>query len=89
MAANDPCRDLAADLEELLQACLWERVGKGVWEKGRSRLRVDELGCFLYRLHPQRGWVRETGLCHMHMRHLPERLMYFPNDRRLDLLTGE
>jgi hypothetical protein len=89
VASNDPCRDRAADLEELLQACLWERMGPGLWEKGRSRLLVDEIGAFLYRLQPQRGWVRDAGLAHMHMRHLRDRLMYFPNGRKLDLLTGD
>ena len=82
-------QDLAADLEELLKSCLWERVGPDFWEKGSSRLRVDGIGVFLYRLYPQRGWVRTAGQVHMGMRGLPDRLLYFPDGFVLNLLTGD
>jgi hypothetical protein len=82
-------QNLAADLEGLLEACLWERVEPDLWEKGRSRLRVDEIGVFLYRLYAKQGWVRTAGQAHMGMRGLPDRLIYFPDGFILNLLTGD
>jgi hypothetical protein len=65
-------------LEKVLQVCEWERMGPGLWEKGRSRLMVDNVGLFLYRLLAG-AWVRSAGLSHdlIQVSHLRERVIYF------------
>ena len=86
-------KDPAKDLEEALVACQWSRAvsrtdTKGLWEKGRSRLYVDEIGVFLYRLLGD-CWVRTAGLSHNRIKvlHLRERVIRF-DDFEIDLITG-
>lgn len=79
-------------LETALDLWGWKRIDDGLWEKGQSRLYVDHVGVFLYRVKwvtPKSGWWRKThGLAHNRI---------FPNDRlitfrdlsTLNLLTGE
>jgi hypothetical protein len=74
-------------LERVLAACEWEQIGDGLWWKGKSRLYVDAVGCFLYRLHSSQ-WVRVAGLSHARIRNLSERKIVF-NDFILDLLSGQ
>ena len=78
----------AADLEDILESCLWSRVSHGLWEKGRSRLLVDETGCFYFRWYPPH-WVRLYGRPHNLLRHLPDRIIKFDDTYTLDLLSGE
>jgi hypothetical protein len=75
-------------LEDVLAACLWEARGKGWWSKSRSLLLVDAWGIFYYR-QTQAGWERLYGLTHNRLRHLPDRLIFFPDGFRLDLFTGD
>lgn len=46
-----------------LRAAGWKPIPQGLWEKGRHRLYVDEIGIFLYRLLSGK-WVRSHGLSH-------------------------
>lgn len=76
-------------LEGILQACLWEQIAPGIWEKSRSRLYVDSVGIFLYRKTGE-VWVRIYGLSHSRITAsmLRERVIFFP-DFKLDLHTGD
>lgn len=91
MANNETYKaDPAADLAEVLEACLWERVRPGLWEKGRSRLLVDHVGLFHFRLYDNQ-WVRIAGLSHNNFlpKHRAENYIKFPGSHKLNLLTGD
>ena len=81
-------KDPARDLEEVLRDCFWNKVAPGLWEKSRSRLLVDHIGIFLYRLLAG-WWVRTAGLSHNRIKvlHLRERVIRF-DDFEIDLITG-
>ena len=84
-------KDPVEALEDILEACLWERVAPHLWEKGRSRIFVDEIGIFLfrgYRNYKPARWVRTHGLAHLYIRHLPQLFILFPDEYKLNLLTG-
>lgn len=74
-------------LVRVLAACEWEQVGDGLWEKGESRLYVDNIGCFLYRILTGQ-WIRAAGCSHNRVRHLKERRIKF-DDFNINLLTGD
>ena len=77
------------DVEEVLKACLWERSVGNQWEKGRSRILVDQTGIFLFRLQGHQ-WVRTYGMAHNRVeRHLPDLRILFDDGFSLNLLTGE
>lgn len=83
-------KDPGPKLEAILQACQWEQVGPGLWEKGCSRLSVDNVGIFLYRRFLEGFlWVRTFGLSHNRITHLSKRIIHFDGDHLLDLTTGE
>jgi hypothetical protein len=72
-------------LEKVLRECEWERVGPGLWQKGKTRFLVDDVGIFVYRLLSGL-WVRTAGLSHdlITVGHLRERVLYF-QDFEIDL----
>ena len=88
MAGNEDHRkNPSRDLIEILVDCQWRHVGLGLWEKGRSRLLVDNIGVFLYRC--QDGfWLRMHGLSHPRIVDLPKRVIWFDVTCPLDLTTG-
>ena len=76
------------DLEVVLRACAWEKVGAGLWQKGASRLFVDVVGVFFYRLINHR-WQRTHGLTHNRITLGPHNAIVFRDGGRLDLRTGD
>jgi hypothetical protein len=68
-----------------LETSRWQRFESGLWEKGRSRLLVDNIGVFLYRLK-NGAWVRTQGLSHDLV---SQEEIVFQDGSTLDLLTGE
>jgi hypothetical protein len=68
-----------------LKAGRW--VEPGLWEKGQSRLLVDEIGIFLYQFK-NGTWVRTHGLSH-DLIFPRKREIIFTDGSKLDLLTGE
>jgi hypothetical protein len=86
VAGNEDYRkNPSRDLIEILIDCAWQYVGPGLWEKGRSRLLVDSIGCFFYQYRDGR-WHRLAGLSHQHMTQLDERIIHFGPAYYLDLL---
>jgi hypothetical protein len=84
---QDHRKNPSRDLEEILVECGWQYVGLGLWEKGRSRLLVDNIGAFLY--HFQDGfWHRIHGISHSRINVLPKRVIWFDVNCSLDLITG-
>ena len=77
-------------LERMLAAYGWEQVGDDLWWKGSSRLYVDAVGVFLYRIEIGFGviWRRTHGLSHNLIPHRARRIT-FKDMSTLDLLTGE
>ena len=79
-------------LERVLAAYGWEQVGDDLWEKGQSRLYVDSVGVFLYRVTyvtpKSRYWNKTHGLSHNLIPHRARRIV-FKDMSTLDLLTGE
>lgn len=74
-------------LEDVLEACLWVKVGRGLWEKGQSRLYVDNVGIFLYRFLGG-AWVRTHGLAHNRI--FPHaRVIVFKDLSTLNLVSAE
>ena len=69
----------------------WELVGDNLWEKWGSRLYVDSVGVFLYRVTwvtPKSGvWRRTHGLSHNLIPHKARRIT-FKDLSVLDLTTG-
>ena len=92
MGNNENYETVPGDLlEKVLEACHWRRVKGGeirVWEMGRSRILVDEIGIFLYRNFGGQVWVRTAGLSHNRIRHLRKRFIQF-DGFTIDVLTGE
>ena len=92
---KDPRRQLEKVLEKLgwervtdrlyLDTCRWLREESGLWENDRSRLFVDEIGVFLYRLDGGR-WVRTAGLSHDRI--FPNKHELVFDGGRLDLGNG-
>ena len=81
--AKNPQKKLIA----LLNECGWLQVG-GFWEKGSSRLLVDEIGIFLFRWRAKR-WARTHGLAHTSMRNLDTtKKMVFSDKSSLSLESG-
>ena len=78
-------------LERVLAAYGWEQVGDDLWEKGQSRLYVDSVGVFLYRVTyvtPKSGyWNKTHGLSHNLIPHRARRIT-FKDLSVLDLTTG-
>ena len=77
-------------LERVLAACGWEQVGDGLWWKESSRLYVDMVGVFLYRIQIGFGvtWRRTHGLSHNLIPHKARRIT-FKDLSVLDLVTGD
>ena len=76
-----------------LDTCRWLREESGLWENDRSRLFVDEIGVFLYRLEEPtdesrwvRTWVRTAGLSHDRI--FPNKHELVFDGGRLDLGNG-
>jgi hypothetical protein len=92
MANNENYETVPGEaLEKVLESCRWCRVRGGerrLWEMGRSRILVDEIGIFLYRDFGGQVWVRTAGLSHNRIRHLRKRFLQF-DGFTIDLLTGE
>jgi hypothetical protein len=65
-------------IEGVLRDCGWECVFPGLWQKDKTRLFVDDVGIFLYRLLSG-YWCRTAGLSHdlIQISHLRERVLYF------------
>jgi len=80
-------RDPGNKIETFLAARRWLKVGDYLWERGPSRLYVDNVGVFLYRYRDGR-WIRTHGLSH-NLIHPWTYMITFKDLSTLDLLTGE
>jgi hypothetical protein len=80
-------KDPGGKLEKVLERLDWERVEPGLWEKDRSRLLVDNIGIFLYRLKSG-AWVRTYGLAHDLISPRTHEIVFLDGSR-LDLETGD
>ena len=81
--AKNPQKKLTA----LLNECGWLQE-RGFWEKGSSRLLVDEVGIFLFRCRAG-SWKRIHGLAHASMRNVATtRQIAFFNKSSLSLESG-
>jgi hypothetical protein len=76
-------------LERVLATYDWEQVGPGLWWKGNSRLYVDAVGVFLYRIQIGHGvrWVRTHGLAHNRI--FNPHIITFRDLSTLNLFDGE
>jgi len=54
-------------ITNLLRELDWRPIERGLWEKGKNRLFVDEIGIFLFRYKEGR-WVRTNGLSHNYIK---------------------
>ena len=93
MPGDENCqRHPGNKLERVLATYGWEQVGDDLWQKGQSRLYVDGVGVFLYRVTwvtPKSGvWRRTHGLSHNLIPQRARRIV-FKDMSTLDLLTGE
>ncbi|MFA5382457.1 MAG: hypothetical protein WC356_04770 [Candidatus Micrarchaeia archaeon] len=88
MAYEDYRENHKEILKKILKVCSWNQVSKDLYEKGRSRIYVDDIGIFLYR-RLAGVWCRTCGLSHNRITTsmLRERLIVFP-DYTLNLLIG-
>ena len=87
MPGDENCqRHPGTKLERVLATYGWEQVGDDLWQKRESRLYVDSVGCFLYKLHSS-GWLRVAGLSHNLISHRARRIT-FKDLSVLDLTTG-
>ena len=97
MFIKDPAGKLERVLERLewervadrfdLETSHWHRAEPGLWEKWPSRLLVDNVGIFFYRLKDSR-WVRTHGLAHDLISPRTHEIVFIDGSR-LDLETGE
>jgi hypothetical protein len=73
-------------ITDLLREVGWRPVQKGLWEKGKNRLFVDEIGIFQFRLAEGR-WLRVRGLSHNNIlqRHLKNQCIHFTDGHKLNL----
>jgi hypothetical protein len=81
-------RDPKAKLTALLNEYGWQRIGGGVWQKGVTRLLVDEVGVFLFQWLESR-WLRTHGLAHASMIRIARtRELSFSDGSKLNFESG-